>query len=74
MKNLLNFYFCSLGRKESLSELDTASEVAGSSILGALISQEVIKSFSRKESPIDNLLIFDSKNLKNLITKVGIIS
>lgn len=59
---------------ESLTELDKASEVAGSAILGALVSQEVIKSFSRKDSPIENLLILDSQNLKNCIAKVGSIS
>lgn len=55
-------------------ELDGPSEVAGSAILGALVSQEVIKSFSKTCYPVNNLLIFDSKNLKNIVTRVGIIS
>lgn len=54
--------------------MDKALEVIGSAIIGALVSQEVIKSFSKTDIPINNLMIFDSRNLKNLITKVGIIS
>lgn len=50
------------------------SEVAGSAIMGALVSQEVIKSFSKSSHPIDNLLIFDSNNLKNIVAKIGVIS
>ena len=50
------------------------SEVAGSAIMGALVSQEVIKSFSKSNHPVNNLLIFDSKNLKNIVTRIGVIS
>ena len=68
------FILIYLGQKESSSELEKATEVAGSAILGALVSQEVIKSFSRKDNPINNLFILDLQNLKNSITRVGIIS
>ena len=50
------------------------SEVAGSAIMGALVSQEVIKSFSKSSHPVNNLLIFDSKNLKNVVARIGVIS
>lgn len=54
-------------------KLNGPSEVAGSAIIGALVSQEVIKSFSKTDLPVFNLLIFDSQTLKNIIIKVGVI-
>lgn len=48
--------------------------MAGAAIIGALVSQEVIKSFSKTDFPINNMLIFDSQNLKNVVTTVGVIS
>lgn len=55
-------------------KLERIYRISGSAIIGALVSQEIIKSFSKTDFPINNLLILDSKNLKNFVTKVGIIS
>lgn len=50
---------------------DGPSKVAGSSIMAAIICQEIIKSFSKKDAPLFNVMILDPSNLKNLVSKVG---
>ncbi len=50
--------------------MDPSLEVSGSAIIGALVSQEVIKSLSKTDFPIHNLMIFDSKSLKNIVIKI----
>lgn len=51
--------------------IDHVAEISGAAIIGALACQEVIKKFSKKDQPINNLLSFDSRNLKNSLNKVG---
>jgi hypothetical protein len=34
-------------------------------MMGALLSQEVIKNYSHKDAPIHNLVVLDTSNLKN---------
>lgn len=44
--------------------------LADAAIMGAVLSQEVIKFYSHKDAPINNLSVLDTSNLKNFTAQI----
>ena len=44
--------------------------LADAAIMGAVLSQEVIKFYSHKDAPINNLSVLDTSNLKNATAQI----